>query len=153
MAVPRSKLWELTYTELDLIKSSCNTISEMCEKLGINSHNGSIRTLYRVAKHLNFDLKFERVTPRIVTPRDSIFIEKSIATRKLVRTEILRQNLIPYICKHCDLPPVWNGKPITLQLEHINGVGDDNRLENLCWLCPNCHSQTPTFSGRNKKKG
>lgn len=153
MGKPRSELWNLTCNELQEIKDSCKNITEMCEKLGINAHNGSSRTLYRVAESLNFDLKFEKVTPRQVTPRESIFVKDSSATRKLVRTEILRRDLIPYVCKDCGLPPFWKGKPITLQLEHINGIGNDNRLVNLCWLCPNCHSQTPTFSGRNKKKG
>ena len=50
------------------------------------------------------------------------------------------------------MEPMWNGKSITLQLDHTNGIRTDNRLENLRLLCPNCHSQTITFSGRNKKK-
>lgn len=41
---------------------------------------------------------------------------------------------------------------MTLQLDHINGVRDDNRIENLRFLCPNCHSQTDTFAGRNKQR-
>jgi RNA polymerase subunit RPABC4/transcription elongation factor Spt4 len=47
------------------------------------------------------------------------------------------------------LEPEWNGKVLTLQVDHINGVNDDHRLENLRFLCPNCHSQTPTYAGSN----
>lgn len=47
----------------------------------------------------------------------------------------------------------WNGKLITLQLEHKNGNSEDNSVSNLCLLCPNCHSQTPTFTGRNRGNG
>ncbi len=47
---------------------------------------------------------------------------------------------------------MWKDEEIVLQLEHINGVHNDNRLENLTLLCPNCHSQTSTYAGRNKKK-
>jgi hypothetical protein len=46
----------------------------------------------------------------------------------------------------------WNGEKLSLHLEHKNGVNDDNRLINLTFLCPNCHSQTKTYSGKNKKR-
>ena len=52
----------------------------------------------------------------------------------------------------CDGVLMWNNKEIVLQLEHINGVNNDNRPQNLCFLCPSCHSQTSTFTGKNKKK-
>jgi hypothetical protein len=47
---------------------------------------------------------------------------------------------------------VWNNKKLVLHIEHINGISNDNRIENLCFLCPNCHSQTDTYGGRNKSK-
>lgn len=54
-------------------------------------------------------------------------------------------------CEICGLGKEWNHKPIALQLDHIDGNSRNNLLENLRIICPNCHSQTHTFSGRNKK--
>ncbi len=55
------------------------------------------------------------------------------------------ENGIPYICKECGNKGFWNNKSLVLHLDHINGVCNDNRLENLRFLCPNCHQQTPTW--------
>lgn len=51
-------------------------------------------------------------------------------------------------CHKCGLSE-WMGEPIVFELDHINGKSDDNRRENVRALCPNCHSQTPTWRGRN----
>lgn len=80
-----------------------------------------------------------------------IFIEKSKVDRSNVRRRILRDNLIEYRCAECPIVDEYNGKKLSLQLDHINGVRDDHRLENLRWLCPNCHSQQETSFGKRRK--
>lgn len=55
-------------------------------------------------------------------------------------------------CYICNIGE-WNGKPLVLDLEHKDGNSENNSLENLALICPNCHSQTPTFKGRNKGNG
>ena len=55
-------------------------------------------------------------------------------------------------CSECKIPPFYNQKPITLQVDHIDGVNTNNNMENLRFLCPNCHSQTATWCGKNRNK-
>lgn len=75
---------------------------------------------------------------------------KSPGTSKL-KELLLKFGYFEEICAECKLAAVWNGRPLSLHLDHINGDSGDNRLRNLRLLCPNCHSQTPTYAGRNKK--
>lgn len=58
---------------------------------------------------------------------------------------------IEYCCEQCKIGPSWNNRPLVIQVDHINGDPFDNRKENLRFLCPNCHSQTDTFTSKNLK--
>jgi transposase-like protein len=58
----------------------------------------------------------------------------------------------PYLCAGCGVGNVWNGLPLTLQVDHIDGCFANCRAENLRFLCPNCHTQTSTHAGRNRAK-
>jgi 5-methylcytosine-specific restriction endonuclease McrA len=83
---------------------------------------------------------------------EEVFVENSTYARHKIKDRIIRQSLKPYICQECGLDGNWNGKVLSLQLDHINGINNDNRLENLRFLCPNCHSQTDTWCGKGKRK-
>lgn len=81
-------------------------------------------------------------------------------TRKRVESGLVWVNstLHKYLCKVvgnvcniCNIGPVWNGKVLRLQVDHIDGNSDNNFPNNLRLLCPNCHSQTDTFTNRQKK--
>ena len=69
-----------------------------------------------------------------------------------MRRIYLKGNYTPYKCSICGLEPFWNGKELTLTLDHINGINNDDRLENLRWVCPNCDRQLSTFSGKNQHR-
>ncbi len=80
------------------------------------------------------------------TPEE-IFSENSPVSKTSVRS--IARKEIEYRCAICDNVGEHLRKPLVLQLDHINGISTDQRRDNLRWLCPNCHSQTDTFAGRN----
>jgi 5-methylcytosine-specific restriction endonuclease McrA len=82
---------------------------------------------------------------------EMIFCENSKYPRHKLKERIIKENLIEYSCSICGNNGNWNEKKLPLHIDHQNGKNNDNRLENLRFLCPNCHSQTDTYSGKNKK--
>ena len=69
-----------------------------------------------------------------------------------LRIRLISEGIFNHVCTKCE-NTTWMGEPIPLELEHVNGIHDDHRLHNLTMLCPNCHSQTATHAGKNKKSG
>lgn len=87
----------------------------------------------------------------IVYDEKDVFVSGREWGSEFLRKYIHFFNVLEYKCstKDCGITE-WKGNHLTLELDHINGIRSDNRKENLRWLCPNCHSQTPTFRGYNK---
>jgi len=84
---------------------------------------------------------------------ETALIEGSTANRSEVKKHLIQSGLLDHRCAECGAEPIWNGKPLVLILDHINGINNDNQLENLRFLCPNCNSQTTTFCrGAGRKR-
>lgn len=81
-----------------------------------------------------------------------LFKKGSIVHNYTLLRRLIFEKKRDYACNRCGISN-WNGKPLRLHLEHINGDNTDNREENLEVLCPNCHSQTDTFCRGIKKCG
>lgn len=134
-----------TITEIlaffDLLPKGGNgkTLKERCEKLGLDYDEKARWGRGRAAR-----LTYDNLPGKV-------FCEHSKVKRSGVKRRIIRQNLLPYCCSLCQIGPWWDGKPLTLILDHINGVPDDHRIENLRFVCPNCNSQLDTHAGRNKR--
>jgi len=77
---------------------------------------------------------------------DLLKVGSNIKSKDL-KERLIKEKLKIYKCEECSINE-WNGKKIVLELDHIDGNKNNNLLENLRILCPNCHSQTPTFRGR-----
>ena len=156
----RSIIWSISTKEFQDLVSKANTITDILRYFGLNNKGGNHNTVKRRAKEENIDLshivlgkgsnKGKRFTPR--KTNEEYFCENGTVNRNSIKKRIIRNNLIPYQCAECGLKDIWNNKKISLQLEHKNGIPNDNRLINLCFLCPNCHSQTDTYAGKRFKK-
>ena len=90
------------------------------------------------------------ITPRpVAMPIEDLLVAgRPQTSRTHLKNRLLDEGLKENVCELCGLTE-WQGQPLRMQLHHDNGDGRDNRLENITFLCPNCHAQTDTWGGRN----
>lgn len=146
-----------SYNEIQLIEAvkSSNTWGEVVTHLGLSKSGDSYRHVQSVVKRfgISTDHFYAKVREAYRIPSNeelfSIHGDSFRASPNTVRGRA-RKVLLPRVCNLCGNPGSHNGSELVLQLDHINGNNLDNRLENLRWLCPNCHSQTSTFSKKKK---
>jgi 5-methylcytosine-specific restriction endonuclease McrA len=81
--------------------------------------------------------------------KDVLVIDSDYLDTTTLKRRLVQDGALLYQCVICGLRE-WCGSELVLHLDHINGVGNDNRITNLRLLCPNCHSQTASYCGRNK---
>lgn len=141
--------------DLQKIINECSSISEVLKKIGLkpsgNNHTSLTkyleesnfdtktlvgRSIYRGQKHIESKTLFECLT------------ENGTKDSNKLKLKLFNSGIKQEKCEVCGITE-WMGKKLTFELHHINGIHNDNRLENLIILCPNCHSQTYNFRGRN----
>jgi hypothetical protein len=86
--------------------------------------------------------------PRTMAIELLLVPDRPQTNRSHLKHRLLAAGLKENRCEECGITE-WRGKAITMHLHHINGDGKDNRLENISFMCGNCHSQTDTYGGRN----
>lgn len=154
-----NKIYKLSDEQfVELLKKS-STISEVLFKLGytVKGNSWGYSQVKRRMDDLNLDYSIFKGKSAVIktnklnnVKKEDILKENCRHQRTVLRRYVIKNNLIPYKCAICGCTE-WQGKTLSLELDHINGVNNDNRLENLRFLCPNCHSQTSTYGSRNQQ--
>jgi hypothetical protein len=155
------------YTK-ELLENVCKnsySYAEVLRKLGKKPGGGTQTLIKNKIKEYNIDIshftgqlwnkgKTHKDDPRIVGAEkynlDEVFCNPSYVTQKVLRGYVERHNIIEYKCQKCGCTGKWEDGIIALELHHIDGNNTNNTVENLEFLCPNCHALTDNFRGRNK---
>lgn len=139
--------------DLSLIVNESNSLFEILIKQGIKCTNENIEILKDELEEHGIDytnLPIKTIFQK--QPLEEILVEDSNYDSSKLKKRLIEAGLKEERCEICGVGNEWNGKPLTLQIHHINGNHRDNRIDNLQILCPNCHSQTVNYKGRKNKQ-
>jgi hypothetical protein len=153
----RKRSW--TDEEFVATVQASGSIREVLIGLGLVPTGGNYKEFHRHCKRLKVEtahfhgqahLRGKRNPWKKGAPLETILVENSTYSNlHTLKRRLIAEGVLPVRCSSCG-GTEWMGRPIPLELDHINGVHDDHRRENLQFLCPNCHALTPTYRGRNK---
>lgn len=151
-----SRFYDISDERFIEVFNECLCIRDIVEKLGFSRNSGgmAIKVKERI-KNLGLDInelegRNAYSSGQARYSLDEILVEDSFyGNIPYLKKRLVKEGRLEYKCAECGNTGVWNGKPLVLELEHKNGKNRDHRIENLCLLCPNCHSQTKTYCGGN----
>ncbi|MFE2278403.1 HNH endonuclease [Streptomyces sp. NPDC059454] len=135
--------------------ASSASVKEVLRRLGINPVGGNHTHISRRIATLGIDTSHFTGRPRKPrSPHGDLLTLRTPQAGRIAGSRLLRHLLrsgIPESCAMCGTGPKWNGKPLRLEVDHLDGSWWDNRPENLRLLCPNCHAVTDTYRGRRRR--
>ena len=140
----------------DIVKSS-SSLSQVVNHFSYSKSGAAFNLLKNLLNKNQIDYSHftqQNTTPYYnsnTKPIEYYLKENNVVDRRYLKKRIIDEKLLNYKCQICNLDPIWQGELLSLHLDHINGQNNDNRLENLRFLCPNCHSQTETYSGKSRR--
>ena len=148
--------------ELEKAVKSSETIKEVLTKLQLRAAGGSYKQFHHYCKEWQVDyshfLSHNEIAKRtfdgfrIKFSMEQILVENSTYCRSNLKRRLYKEGYKERQCEMCGQGEEWNGAKMSLILDHINGVHNDNRLENLRIVCANCNATLPTHCGKKKKK-
>ena len=159
-----SPIWSIPPEKFQDLLNTSNSFVDILIKIGLDPYNGNHKTLNHRIKEEGFNLStleenrkktrkkhMDSLSKKNSYNLEDILVENSNYNRRDLKNKLIKTNIFDNVCSCCGNNGEWLGKSLSLQLDHINGINNDNRLENLRLLCPNCHSQTDTYCGKHKK--
>lgn len=141
----------------DIVEKS-NTYSDCLKKLGINNLGSSYNTLKKYIKKYNINnshfLDPNEQIKKLSEKKNmnEVLVENSTYSRRNLKQRLYEDGLKERKCELCGQGEEWNGKHMSLVLDHINGINNDNRIENIRIICPNCNATLDTFCRGNYKE-
>ena len=161
MFVSRDARTRYTESQAREAIASLRSFAEALRHLGMRPAGGNGATLRRRA--LRWGISFDHFDPHAARaamnrvrgrqrrrPLAEILVQDSTYSRSALKARLFEEGLKERVCEECGQGEEWRGRRMSLILDHVNGIGTDNRLENLRIVCPNCAATLDTHCGRNK---
>lgn len=155
-----SIIWSISKEELEKVVLNSGSLSEILKHFGLYNKGGNVRTLKKRLEEEEIDYSHiplgpdsnkGRKIPKKAFPLKKVMVENSTYSRGSLKRRLLKDGILKNECSECGQEGEWQGQKLVMVLDHINGISNDHRLENLQMLCPNCNSQTETFAGKKNK--